>query len=453
MPTGGLKIRQLAGPLDRTGRKCDNTCAMGKYHKRISDQMLAFKLEGAGAVLIEGVKWCGKTTTSEQIAQSKVYIDEIREQIGNLDVLQVNPAMALDGTPPHLIDEWQLAPFLWDCVRHRVDHEDGLGRFILTGSSVPADQSEIAHSGAGRFAWLKMRPMTLWESGESSGSVSLEKLFADADFHAAASNGMTLADVAFAACRGGWPKSIGLSRRAALQQAYNYVDALVERDISRVDGTLRDPVRARRLLRSYARLQGTQATASVLRADLVANADGDNIKEDTIYSYLSAFRKLFAVEDARAWCANLRCKTPIRTTDTRYFVDPSIATAALELGPDDLMSDLASFGFIFETLAMRDLRVYAESAFGEVCHFKDKQGRECDAVIRIRGGKYALVEIKLGGGALVEEGARALNSLERLIDTGKSGRPTFKMVLVATGDYAYRRPDGVIVCPITCLRP
>ena len=426
---------------------------MASYRKRVLDQILAFKLESAGAVLVEGVKWCGKTTTSEQIAKSKVYIDEIREQVGNLDVLKVNSAMVLDGASPHLIDEWQLAPFLWDSVRHRVDHADGFGCFILTGSSVPSDTSEIFHSGAGRFAWLKMRPMSLWESGESSGSVSLAKMFAGGDFTVSASNGMTLSDVAFAACRGGWPKAIGLSRRAALQLAYNYLDALVERDISRVDGTLRDPVRARRLLRSYARLQGTQATAAVLRADLVANADGDNIKEDTIYSYLTALRKLFAIEDAKAWCANLRCKTPIRTTDTRYFVDPSIATAALELGPDDLMRDLATFGLVFETLAIRDLRVYAEPLFGDVCHFKDKQGHECDAVIKIRGGKYALVEIKLGGGALVEEGACTLNKLESLIDTGKSGRPAFKMVLTAVGDCAYRRPDDVIVCPICCLRP
>ncbi|MBP5543748.1 MAG: ATP-binding protein [Kiritimatiellae bacterium] len=426
---------------------------MLKYRERVSDEILAFKLESAGAVLVEGVKWCGKTTTSEQIARSATYIDEIREQVGNLGVLKINPAMALDGESPHLVDEWQLAPFLWDSIRHRVDRADELGGFILTGSAVPADLSEVFHSGAGRFAWMKMRPMSLWESGESSGTVSLGALFKGGDFPVAASNGMALADVAFATCRGGWPQSIGLSRRAALQQAYNYVDALVERDISRVDGTLRDPVRARRLLRSYARLQGTQATASVVRADLVANADGDNIREDTIYSYLSALRKLFAVEDAKAWCANLRCKTPIRTTDTRYFVDPSIAAAALELGPEDLMSDLATFGLLFETLAIRDLRVYAEVGFGDVCHFRDKQGRECDAVVKMRGGKYGLVEIKLGGGTLVEEGARTLNSLEALIDTGKSGHPAFKMVLTAVGDCAYRRPDGVIVCPIGCLRP
>lgn len=362
-------------------------------------------------------------------------------------------ALALDGAAPHLVDEWQLAPFLWDSIRHRVDHADGLGCFILTGSSVPADTSEIFHSGAGRFAWMKMRPMSLWESGESSGSVSLEKLFAGGDFQVSRSNGMTLADVAFAVCRGGWPQSIGLSRRAALQQAYNYVDALVERDISRVDGTLRDPMRTRCLLRSYARLQGSQASASVVLADLAANADGDNIKEDTVYSYLSALRKLFAIEDAKAWCANLRCKTPIRTTDTRYFVDPSIAAAALEVGPDDLMRDLASFGILFETLAMRDLRVYAEALFGEVYHFRDKQGRECDAVVKIRGGKYGLVEMKLGGGSLIDDGARSLNALEKLIDVSKNGQPSFKMVLTAVGDYAYRRPDGVTVCPIGCLRP
>ena len=424
-----------------------------KYRKRIADEVLAFELESAGAVLIEGVKWCGKTTTSERIAKSAAYIDEIREQVGDIGVLKVNPAMALDGKSPHLIDEWQLAPFLWDSVRHRVDRADGTGGFILTGSSVPADLSEVFHSGAGRFAWMKMRPMSLWESGESSGSVSLEKLFDGGDFPVSASSGISLEDVAFAVCRGGWPKALGLSRRAALQQAFNYVDALVERDISRVDGTLRDPDRARRLLRSYARLQGTQASAAVVRADLVANANGDTIREDTIYSYLTALRKLFAVEDAKAWCPNLRCKTPIRTTDTRYFVDPSIATAALELGPDDLMSDLATFGLLFETLAMRDLRVYAQSFFGDVCHFRDKQERECDAVVKKRGGKYGLVEIKLGGSTLVDEGARSLLSLEALIDTGKTKAPSFKMVLTAVGDFAFRRPDGVIVCPIGCLKP
>ncbi len=426
---------------------------MKTYRKRVSDQSLSFKLETAGAVLVEGVKWCGKTTTAEQIAKSAVYIDEIREQVGELGVLKVNTAMVLDGESPHLIDEWQLAPFLWDSVRHRVDRADNLGLYILTGSAVPADLSEVFHSGAGRFAWIKMRPMSLWESGESTGSVSLGKLFDGETFQGGASSRMALEDVAFVTCRGGWPQSIGLSRHAALQQAYNYVDALVERDISRVDGTLRDPFRARRLLRSYARLQGTQATASVVRADLVANADGDNIREDTIYSYLAALRKLFAIEDAKAWCANLRCKTPIRTTDTRYFVDPSIAAAALELGPSDLMSDLATFGLLFETLAIRDLRVYAEARFGDVCHFRDKQGHECDAVVKIRGGKYGLVEIKLGGGTLVEEGAKALSRLEALIDTEKNGRPAFKMVLTAVGDCAYRRPDDVIVCPIGCLRP
>ena len=426
---------------------------MAKYKQRVVDEVLAFKLESAGAVLIEGVKWCGKTTTAEQVAQSTIYIDEIRDTIGNLGALKVNSAMVLDGASPHLIDEWQLAPFIWDSVRHRVDHTDGMGRFILTGSSVPADQTEISHSGTGRFAWMRMRPMSLWESGESSGGISLSDLFADSDFSATASSKMALPDVAFAICRGGWPQSIGLSKRAALEQAFNYIDALVERDMSRVDGTLRDPIRARRLLRSYARIQGTQATASVLKADLAANADGDSIKEDTIYSYLSALRKLFAIEDARAWCPNLRCKTPIRTTDTRYFVDPSIATAALELGPEDLMSDLPTFGLLFETLAIRDLRIYADALRGEVYHFRDKQGHECDAVVKIRGGRYALVEIKLGGGTLIDEGARTLISLENMLDTDRVGRPAFKMVLTATGDFAYRREDGVVVCPIGALKP
>lgn len=425
---------------------------MGTYKKRIADEILAFKLECSGAVLIEGVKWCGKTTTAEQCARSTAYIDALRERFGQIGILKANLALALDGDKPHLVDEWQLAPFLWDAIRHRVDRADGLGHFILTGSAVPADLSEIFHSGTGRFSRMKMRPMSLWESGESSGAVSLRALFDGVDVSGAKSSGMSIQDVAFATCRGGWPKAVGMSRRAALQQAVDYVESLVERDISRVDGALRDAERARRLLRSYARLQGTQATAAVIRADLVANADGDRIKEETIYSYLSALRKLFAIEDANAWCPNLRCKTPIRTTDTRYFVDPSIAAAALEAGPDDLLSDLPSFGLLFETLVVRDLRIYAAASDGGVFHYRDKQERECDAVVKLRGGKYGLVEVKLGGSVLVEEGARTLNHLAELIDTGKCGSPAFKMVVTATGEFAYRRPDGVLVCPVSCLK-
>ena len=426
---------------------------MKDYKIRVYDAILADKLSAHGAVLIRGAKWCGKTTTARQIAKSVVYIDEPKSRDSNILMAKVDPYVLLNGEVPRLLDEWQIAPTLWDAVRFEVDQRGSVGQFILTGSSVPPEMKEVHHSGAGRIARMTMRTMSLWESGESSGSVSLAKLFEGCDFPASASSGMTLADVAFATCRGGWPQSIGMSRRAALEQAFNYVDALVERDISRVDGTLRDPVRTRRLLRSYARIQGTQATASVLRADLSANSDGDNIKEDTIYSYLSALRKLFAVEDARAWCPNLRCRTPIRTTDTRYFVDPSIATAALELGPEDLMSDLATFGLLFETLAVRDLRVYLGPLFGEVCHFRDKQGRECDAVLKIRGGKYALVEVKLGGGALINDGAHTLITLQNLLDTDRIGHPAFLMVLTATGNFAYRREDGVVVCPIGCLKP
>ena len=425
---------------------------MKEYKKRIFDEILQEELAGVGAVLIEGAKWCGKTTTAEQAAKSVIYMDETGKMEENISLARLKPERILSGEQPRLIDEWQLAPVLWDSIRYNVDHAENPGCYILTGSSVPADDSEMQHSGTGRFSWLKMRPMTLWESRESSGEASLAALFNGQDITGAKSACPDLDEVAFLLCRGGWPYACELKGRIALRRAFAYLDATVKRDISRVDGVNRDEGRARRLMRSYARLQATQSAISVIKADLEAN-ESLPISVDTVSSYITALKRLFVIEDMPAWCPNLRCKTPIRTGDTRDFVDPSVATAALGLGPDDLINDLTTYGLLFETMAVRDLRVYMDALFGSVSHYLDASGLECDAVAHMRNGKYGLVEIKLGGKELIEKGVATLKKLTARIDTVKMSSPSFLMVLTATGDFAYRRDDGVVVCPLGCLKP
>lgn len=421
------------------------------YKRRIFDDILKDALEAKGAVLIQGPKWCGKTTTAEQMAQSVLYMSDPEKIEQNLLAAETKPSMLLKGDSPKLIDEWQIAPKLWDAIRFDIDHSDHLGKFILTGSAVPADRTKMQHTGTGRFAWLTMRPMSLFESCESTGSVSLQKLFS-ATIDLGESCSHTLESIAFLACRGGWPLSIDMKEKPALRQAFDYVDAITNNDISRVDKIQRDPAIARRLLKSLARLQGTQSTVKVILADMSPHQTKE-FHENTIHAYIGALKKIFVVEDMEAWCPNLRCKTPIRTSDTRYFSDPSIATAALGLGPEELMEDLPTFGIIFETLVIRDLRTYAAALDGNVYHYKDKSGLECDAVIHLRNGKYGLVEIKLGGERLVEEGVKTLNKLASEIDTKRMRQPSFKMIIVATGDFAYQRPDGVIICPIGALCP
>ena len=421
-----------------------------KYKTRIADRLLLQKLAGKGAVLLEGPKWCGKTTTAEQVAKSILYMSEAGKTEQNKQLAKLNPALLLRGEKPRLIDEWQVAPVLWDSIRFEADHNTDLGLFILTGSSVPADMSEVIHSGTGRIGWLKMRTMSLWESGESSGDVSLENLFSSP----VTISGISTSDlekIAFITCRGGWPLALSMEDKVALDQAFDYIDAVEKRDISQVDGINRDSGRTHRLLRSYARHQGAQASYGTIKADLIAN-ESDTLNEDTIASYINALKKLFVIEDSEAWNPNLRSKSAIRTSDTRYFIDPSIATAALGLGPEDLLNDLETFGLMFETLCIRDLRIYAEALNGKVFHFRDRNGLECDAVIHLRNGSYGLVEIKLGGDDLIEKGADTLKELARKIDSGRMKQPSFLMVLTATGPYAYRREDGIYVVPIGCLK-
>lgn len=420
------------------------------YKLRIADQLLLEQLEAAGAVLIQGPKWCGKTTTAAQAAKSVLYMDWPRELEKNLFLAEENPEALLEGEVPRLIDEWQLAPQLWDAARFTVDRRGKPGQFIFTGSAVPADKSKIHHTGTGRFAWLTMRPMSLWESGESNGKVSLLRLFAGQRDVAIAPD-HSLSDLSFMVCRGGWPSSLNMKRTAALRQAQNYVNAVCESDISRVDNTVRDATFARRLLRSYARHQGAQVPISTIYADLASSKEG-SMSEETISSYITALKKIFVVEDMPAWSPNLRSKTAIRTSETRYFVDSSVATAALGIGPKDLENDLNTFGLMFETMAVRDLRVYAKALDGDVFHYRDKNGLECDAVIHLHNGSYGLVEIKLGGSKLEEEGAKTLKELAKKIDTVRMKEPSFLMVLTGLGSYAYQRKDGVMVVPIGCLK-
>jgi predicted AAA+ superfamily ATPase len=419
------------------------------YKKRIADALLQRKLAGKGAVLIEGAKWCGKTTTAEQIAKSVKYMTETGMVDQNIQLAKLNPKLLLKGEIPRLIDEWQVAPQLWDSIRFESDHGP-LGQFILTGSSVPPDMSQVIHSGTGRIGWLRMRPMSLWESQESCGEVSLGELFTTPE-QIGAINPMDIDHVAFLTCRGGWPLAVDMERDIALDQAFDYVESVEKRDIQKVDGVDRDPVRVHRLLRSLARNQGSQASIGTIRADMIAN-EADTLSEDTISSYMKALNQIFVVEDSEAWNPNLRSKTAIRTSDTRYFTDPSIATAALGIGPNDLINDLNTFGLFFETMAVRDLRVYAEALNGKVYHFRDKNGLECDAVVHLRDGRYGLVEIKLGGDDLINDGADALKDLAGKIDTEKMKAPSFMMVLIGVGTYAYRREDGVYVVPIGCLK-
>lgn len=427
---------------------------MDDYKRRIMDGLLRKKLSAKGAVLIEGPKWCGKTTTAEEIAASKVMLARTDVKNNFKSLLEIDTEAALSGAPPMLIDEWQTVPKLWDAVRYTVDHRRKMGQFILTGSAVPDKEAEkeMEHSGTGRFAWLTMRPMSLFESGESNGKVSLGELFATPE-RILEKNELNLQDIAFLICRGGWPLSVGLPEEAALDQVFDYYDAVTKEDITKVDGIKRASTRVQRLMRVYARHQGTQASIATLREDL-RNNDTATLDDDTIISYLDALRKIFVVEDMPAWNPNLRSKTAIRTADTRYFVDPSIATAALGLGPADLINDLNTMGFLFETMCIRDLRVYAEALNGKVYHYRDKRGLECDAVVHLRNGQYGLIEIKLGGESLINDGVRTLSSLADKIDTGRMKEPAFKMILTATGEYAYRRPeDGIYVVPVGCLKP
>lgn len=424
---------------------------MKKYFPRIVDDVLSFKLRSKGAVWIRGPKWCGKSTTAERFAKTCIYMqdEDTREQ--NVALARLSPSKFLQGETPFLIDEWQVIPFIWNQIRREVDKRDEFGQFILTGSRLPKEEDEIEkgqHSGTGRITNLLMRPMSLYESGESNGQISLKQLFEGNNTEPCRCE-TTLDDYAFLTARGGWPKAVGCAQDVALQQAIDYYEGIVNSDISEADDISKKPDRVKLLMRSYARNCSTQANNSTIKADMLSN-DSKKLDEDTIHSYIRALKRLFVIEESEAWNPNHRSKTAIRTMNTRYFVDPSIGCAALGLGPDGLIRDIKTFGFMFENLCIRDLRVYADSIGGEVKHFRNSAGLEVDAVIVLRDGSWAGIEIKLGSQSLIDDGARNLLKLADDIGDGLP-KPSFLMVLTATQN-AYLRDDGVWVVPLGCLR-
>ena len=437
---------------------------MNGYKNRVADRLLAEKLEAFGAVLIEGPKYCGKTTLASQQAGSILSMADTDTLGQNLALARTNISRLLAGETPRLIDEWQIAPQFWDAVRNEVDKRNEDGQFMLTGSAVPPkpkkdengniiEEENIHHTGTGRISRLRLRTMSLWESEDSTGDVSLEELFINPDTVDGVSD-IDLDRLAYLTCRGGWPKAVlKKSEKAALAQAFDYYDSVVSNDIKRVDDIDRDEELTKRIMRSYARNQGTQATVGTILADIKSNGD-ERMSVSTVYSHIKALKEIFVIEDSIAWNPNLRSKTAIRTSDTRYFIDPSIATAALGMGPKDLINDMETFGFIFETLAIRDLRVYADALDGKVYHYRDKNNLECDAVIHLRNGSYGLVEVKIGGTEPIREGAESLKTLSSKIDSTRMKTPSFMMVLTGIGKFAYKRPeDGVLVVPIGCLKP
>ena len=411
---------------------------MAKYKQRIADRILERKVLGKGAVLIEGPKWCGKTTTAKQLAKSVLDLGDSAVLKQSSGLIEISPKTLLDGDTPRLIDEWQALPPIWDSIRSEVDRRGEPSQFILTGSSVLPEADETVHSGTGRFATIKMRPMSLYESGESTGTVSLKDLFEGKSIEVQ-QNELDVEEIAFLTCRGGWPWATIISKKVALDQAFDYVDSVIQRDIQRVDKVKRSAERAKLLLRSYARNISQQVSYGTIKKDMLSN-DASTLDEDTVADYIKALKKLFVIEDLAAWNPNIRSKAAIRTSDTRHFVDPSIGTAILGLGPKDLINDLKSFGFFFEDMVVRDLRVYAEALDGELYHYRDSSGLECDTVLHRRNGSYALME------------AKSMLALAENIDTDKMLAPSFMAVIVGVGQYAYQRKDGVYVIPIGCLK-
>ena len=425
------------------------------YLKRLQENELAFRLECSGAVLIEGPKWCGKTTIAEQQAKSIIRMQDPDKREGYLQTASTKPSLLLAGENPRLIDEWQEAPVLWDAVRVSVDERQKTGLYILTGSN-SVDKSKIRHSGTGRIARMRLETMSLFETGESKGIISLSELFKNPNKDIEAKSDLEVEQIIFTACRGGWPGFLARkSDRAKLQIARDYVDSVCETDISTVDGVKRNPIWAAQILRSYARNISTLAKTSNILQDVVSASE--SISQDTLDSYIHAFEKLFLIQDIDAWCPSIRSATAIRSGKKRGFCDPSVAVAALGLNPEYYMTDLQSFGFIFESLCMRDLRAYSSSEGGKISYYHDRYNLEADCVLHLRDGRYALIEFKLGSHE-IEEASRHLLEIKRLVCeyNEKGNAPKLRepdLLIVITGtEYAFRRKDGVFVIPLGCLK-
>lgn len=399
-----------------------------------------------GAVLIEGTKWCGKTSTAANVAQSTLFMQDPDNARSYREMADTKPSLLLAGENPRLIDEWQMSPVLWDAVRFEVDKRGLPGQFILTGSAVPAD-NVTAHTGTGRFARILMRPMSLYESDESNGAVSLADLFAGKHEIEGISN-LSIEQIAFALCRGGFPATINKSDATALRMSVDYVEAIINQDISRVDGVEKNPNRVRLLLRSLARNIATMASAQTVLKDIESTET--NISDKTFSVYYNALRRIFVIEDMPAWSPSLRSQTAIRTSPKRHFVDPSIATAVMRINPAAVLHDFEYFGFLFEALCARDIRVYAQRNDGDVFHYRDKSGLEADMIVQLRDGRWGAIEVKLGN-KQIEQAADNLLKLKEKINTDKMREPSFLLVLTG-GQFAYRRKDDVLIVPIGCLK-
>ena len=419
------------------------------YLKRIADDLLQERLRSSGAVLVEGPKWCGKTATATRASKSQLFMQDPDKSASYLMAADTKPSLLLQGATPRLLDEWQSAPVLWDAVRFMVDQRGGRpGQFILTGSAVPKDDA-VQHTGTGRISRLMMRPMSLFESLQSNGMVSLKSLF-DGRINPEGFSEVSIENIASAIVRGGWPASIGDEEGIALRHAVDYVEAVINADISGVDGVDKNPARVRALMRSYARNVATMATIRTIHDDIALGDADTSVSEKTISQYLIALDRIFVTENLHAWNPVLRSKTAIRTSVKRHFVDPSIATAVMRLTPSRLLEDFQYFGFLFESLCTRDLRVYAEAIDGQVFHYRDASGLESDTVVCLNDGRWAPIEVKLGTRE-IEEAAEHLLELKAKVDTKKMKEPSFLMILTGT-EFAYRRDDGVLVVPIGCLK-
>lgn len=418
-----------------------------EYMPRIADELLASKLRQAGAVVIRGPKWCGKTETALKHSKSALFMQDPDHRMSNQMLAESKPSILLRGEKPRLIDEWQEAPQLWDAVRFSVDREREIGLYILTGSAIPKEKPR--HSGAGRMSFLDMRTMSLYESRESTGEVSLLALFDTLEDIEGVSNG-DVETIAFQVARGGWPSAVTMTdRSAAMETAHNYLTAVAEEDISNVDGVSRNPDHARLVMRSFARCVGSQMAVSSMSK--MVNAQGSEMSRPTFSAYLGALRNLSIIEDLNAWEPSLRAKARISRTPKRYFADPSLAAAALGASPDTLLKDMPTLGMLYEALCIRDLRVYAQKNYGQVFFYRDNAGLEADAVVVLRDGRWGLVEIKLNQ-SQADAASDSLRRVANKVDQTIMGAPSFLLVVTADG-YAYRRNDGVYVVPIGCLKP
>lgn len=417
------------------------------YLKRYVESEIERRMKSAGVIVVSGPKFCGKTTTATLFAKSVIKLNTTQA----IDLARMEPHNTLIGEQPRLVDEWQTVPDIWNEAKAWIDENPKFGQFILTGSSTPADKTKIHHSGAGRIVSIMMRPMSLFESLDSKGTVSLGALFDNPGMPIYDLNeDHQIADTAFLLCRGGWPLSLQDDRRVALDVTRNYYEGLFNFENSENDKFRnKNPEILRMLLRSYARNISTEASAQTMIADIIASQNRSTMDSRTFDDYMDALKDLYILEDIDAWNPNLRSKTVVRTTATRHFVDTSIACCALGITPHSLMRDLNSFGMFFEDMAVRDLKIYSAALDGKIMHYRDSRGLECDAVIHLNDGRWALVEMKLGGERLIKEGVANLLRLKN--DLALSGGPEFMMILTATGP-AYRRPDGIYVAPLNCLK-